>query len=86
MSQSTISTKSLDLDSIKPPSQLNSLTNSAIGLDKGVPRSPKLVSRKKSLPGSLLVKRALSNSLHHSSRYVYFGALVNPNVTEYVCS
>ncbi|XP_066257958.1 adenomatous polyposis coli homolog isoform X2 [Euwallacea similis] len=68
MSQSISIAKSLDLDSVKPPSELNSLTNSTIGgHDRGTPRSPKLVSRKKSLPGSLLVKRALSNSLNHGS-------------------
>ncbi|KAL1492003.1 hypothetical protein ABEB36_012512 [Hypothenemus hampei] len=54
-----------DLDSMRPPSQLGSLTNS---IEKPmVPRSPRLISRKKSLPGSLLVKRALSNSLNQSS-------------------
>lgn len=55
MSQST-SITSLELDQIQPPSQLNSLTN-----------SPKLVNRKKSLPASLLAKRAINNYMNHGS-------------------
>ncbi|XP_076254501.1 uncharacterized protein LOC143192764 isoform X3 [Rhynchophorus ferrugineus] len=64
MSQSLTSAASLDLDSIRPPSQMNSMTNSAVG--PIAPKSPKLTSRKKSLQGSLLVKRALSNSQNHA--------------------
>ncbi|XP_048520625.1 adenomatous polyposis coli protein isoform X4 [Dendroctonus ponderosae] len=69
LSQSIASAKSLDLDldSIMPPSQLNSLTGSVTGFEKGQPKSPKAVFRKKSLPSSLLVKRALSNSLNQGS-------------------
>lgn len=54
---------SLELDYVQPPSQMNSLTNSAVGL----PRSPKLPKRKKSLPVGLMVRRALNNSLNNGS-------------------
>lgn len=59
MSLSITSVASLELDHIQPPSNMNSLTNSAVGL----PKSPKLVIRKKSFPMGLIVKKALSNSL-----------------------
>ncbi|XP_030746135.1 adenomatous polyposis coli protein-like isoform X2 [Sitophilus oryzae] len=62
MSQSLTSAASLDLDSIRPPSQMNSITNSTVIVEKIVPKSPQLVSRK-----NLLVKRALSNSLNQAS-------------------
>ncbi|CAG9838038.1 unnamed protein product [Diabrotica balteata] len=63
MSTSITSAASLELDHVQPPSNMNSLTNSAVGL----PRSPKLPKRKKSLPPSLMVRRALSNSLNNGS-------------------
>lgn len=63
MSLSITSAASLELDHVQPPSTLNSLTNSAVGL----PRSPKLTVRKKSLPLGLMVRRALSNSLNNGS-------------------
>lgn len=61
MSLSMTSVTSLELDHIQPPSNMNSLTNSAVGL----PKSPKLVVRKKSLPAGLMVRRALNHSLNH---------------------
>lgn len=67
MSQSITSVNSLELDQIQPPSHLNSLTNSAVSLEKPVPKSPKLVTRKKSLPAGLMIRRALTNSLNHGS-------------------
>lgn len=67
MSVSINSVASLELDHIQPPSHLNSLTNSAVGLDKGILKSPKLTARKKSLTAGLMVRRALSNSLNHGS-------------------
>ncbi|KAG5892093.1 hypothetical protein JTB14_011993 [Gonioctena quinquepunctata] len=67
MSLSITSAASLELDHVQPPSQMNSLSNSFIGLEKIVPRSPKLMARKKSLPAGLMVRRALSNSLQHGS-------------------
>lgn len=63
MSLSVTSAASLELDNVQPPSQMNSLTNSIADLDKTLPKSPKLVTRKKSLPSGLMVRRALSNSL-----------------------
>lgn len=63
MTHSCSSVRSLNLDSVRPPSQLNSLTNSAIATDKCPPKSPKLATRKR----TLLVKRALSNSLNRAS-------------------
>lgn len=63
MTHSCSSVRSLNLDSVRPPSQLNSLTNSAIATDKCPPKSPKLATRKR----NLLVKRALSNSLNRAS-------------------
>lgn len=63
MSLSMTSAASLELDHIQPPSNLNSLTNSAVGL----PKSPKLVARKKSLPAGLMVRKALNNSLNNGS-------------------
>ncbi|XP_057666921.1 adenomatous polyposis coli homolog isoform X2 [Diorhabda carinulata] len=59
----SISAASLELDHVQPPSQMNSLTNSAVGL----PKSPKLPRRKKSLPIGLMVRRALNNSLNNGS-------------------
>lgn len=67
MSLSINSAASLELDHVQPPSHLNSLTNSAVGLEKVVPKSPKLTARKKSLTAGLMVRRALSNSLNHGS-------------------
>ncbi|XP_018575110.1 adenomatous polyposis coli protein isoform X2 [Anoplophora glabripennis] len=67
MSLSINSAASLELDHVQPPSHLNSLTNSAVGLEKGIPKSPKLTARKKSLSAGLMVRRALSNSLNHGS-------------------
>lgn len=46
MSVSSTSVNSLELDHVEPPSHLNSLTNSVTGLEKIVPKSPKLVKRK----------------------------------------
>ncbi|RZC32515.1 hypothetical protein BDFB_009437, partial [Asbolus verrucosus] len=63
MSNSISSVASLELDKVQPPSLLDSLTNSGASLDK----SPKLTSRKKSLPRGLMVRRALSNSLNNAS-------------------
>ncbi|CAH1173663.1 unnamed protein product [Phaedon cochleariae] len=61
MSLSITSINSLELDRVQPPSQMTSLTNSTVGLEKNL-RSPKLLARKKSL-----VRRALSNSINHGS-------------------
>ncbi|CAG9858226.1 unnamed protein product [Phyllotreta striolata] len=63
MSSSLNSAASLELDNIQPPSQLNSLTNSAVSLT----RSPKLPRRKKSLPAGLMIRRAFNNSLNNGS-------------------
>lgn len=63
----SLSAISLELDQVQPPSHMNSLTNSAVGLEKPVPKSPKSTRRKKSLPAGLMVRRALSNSLNHGS-------------------
>lgn len=67
MSVSSTSANSLELDHVEPPSHLNSLTNSVTGLEKIVPKSPKLVKRKKSLPAGLMVRRALNHSLNPGS-------------------
>ncbi|CAH0552603.1 unnamed protein product [Brassicogethes aeneus] len=67
MSYSIGSVASLELDRVQPPSNMNSLTNSAAGLERIIPKSPRLVSRKKSLPAGLMIRRALSNSLNHGS-------------------
>ncbi|XP_050306295.1 adenomatous polyposis coli protein-like isoform X2 [Anthonomus grandis grandis] len=64
MSQSA---KSLDLDSMKLPSQPQSLSNSMTSFDKAAPKSPKMASRKKNMSSNILVKRALSNSANHTS-------------------
>lgn len=63
----SISGASIELDSILPPSQLNSLTNSTNELESKAKKSPKMIIRKKSLPQGLMVRRALSNSLNQAS-------------------
>lgn len=63
MSLSLHSGASLELDHVQPPSNLNSLTNSTLGLSK----SPKLMTRKKTVPAGLIAKKALSNSLNCGS-------------------
>ncbi|CAD0200196.1 unnamed protein product [Chrysodeixis includens] len=70
MDTSVTSLTSLDLDNVKPPSNLGSLLSlSASGhwddTSKVSKKSQK--SRKKSLPVALMVKRALSNSMHQGS-------------------
>ncbi|CAG9120770.1 unnamed protein product [Plutella xylostella] len=72
MDTSVTSLNSLDLDNIKPPSNLGSLLSlSASGHfdDTSTQMSKKCSqkSRKKSLPHSLMVKRALSHSFHIGS-------------------
>lgn len=70
METSVTSLTSLDLDNIKPPSNLGSLLSlSASGQwDETSQVSKKSQkSRKKSLPVALMVKRALSNSQHQGS-------------------
>lgn len=70
METSVTSLTSLDLDNVKPPSNLGSLLSlSASGQwDEASQVSKKSQkSRKKSLPVSLMVKRALSNSMHQGS-------------------
>ncbi|VVD05252.1 unnamed protein product [Leptidea sinapis] len=67
MENSATSLTSIDLDQVNPPSNLGSLLSlSASGqFDDQPKKSPR--SRKKSLPVSLMVKRALSNSHHQGS-------------------
>ncbi|XP_047997188.1 adenomatous polyposis coli protein-like [Leguminivora glycinivorella] len=67
MENSVTSLTSLDLDNVKPPSHLGSLLSlSASGQwDDTSKKSQK--SRKKSLPVAMMVKRALSNSMHQGS-------------------
>ncbi|KAM3956316.1 LOW QUALITY PROTEIN: uncharacterized protein ACR2FA_009769 [Aphomia sociella] len=71
MESSVTSLASLDLDNVKPPSDLGSLLSlSASGQwdESSAPISKKSQrSRKKSLPVALMVKRALSNSFNHES-------------------
>ncbi|XP_068624746.1 uncharacterized protein [Battus philenor] len=70
MEASATSLASLDLDHIKPPSNLGSLLSlSASGHwdESAAQTSKRTKSRKKSLPVALMVKRALSNSLHQGS-------------------
>lgn len=70
METSVTSLTSLDLDNIKPPSNLGSLLSlSASGQwDEASHMSKKSQrSRKKSLPVASMVKRALSNSMHQGS-------------------
>ncbi|XP_074030384.1 uncharacterized protein isoform X2 [Leptinotarsa decemlineata] len=67
MSTSITSVASLDLDHIQPPSHMNSLSNSAVGLEMIPSSTPKLMRRKKSLPAGLMVRRALNNSSNHGS-------------------
>ncbi|XP_050562867.1 adenomatous polyposis coli protein-like isoform X1 [Spodoptera frugiperda] len=70
MEASVTSLTSLDLDNVKPPSNLGSLLSlSASGhWDETSQVSKKSQkSRKKSLPVALMVKRALSNSMHQGS-------------------
>ncbi|RVE44291.1 hypothetical protein evm_011015 [Chilo suppressalis] len=71
MDASVTSLTSLDLDNIRPPSELGSLLSlSASGHwdDTSTQASKKSQrSRKKSLPVALMVKRALSNSMHQGS-------------------
>ncbi|KAJ0177592.1 hypothetical protein K1T71_006465 [Dendrolimus kikuchii] len=70
MDNSVTSLMSLDLDNVKPPSNLGSLLSlSASGhWDEMSQMSKKSTrSRKKSLPVALMVKRALTNSMHHGS-------------------
>lgn len=63
----SISGASIELDSIQPPSPLNSLTSSVNELENKTKKSPKMIPRKKSLPQGLMVRRALSNSLNQAS-------------------
>ncbi|CAH0752206.1 unnamed protein product [Diatraea saccharalis] len=71
MDNSVTSLTSLDLDHVRPPSELGSLLSlSASGNwdDSSAQISKKSQrSRKKSLPVALMVKRALSNSMHQGS-------------------
>lgn len=71
METSVTSLTSLDLDNVKPPSNLGSLLSlSASGQwDESSAQTSKKSqkSRKKSLPVALMVKRALSNSMHQGS-------------------
>lgn len=70
MDNSVTSLTSLDLDNIKPPSNLGSLLSlSASGHWDESCQTPKKSarSRKKSLPVASMVRRALSNSMHHGS-------------------
>ncbi|XP_052740050.1 adenomatous polyposis coli protein isoform X2 [Bicyclus anynana] len=71
MDHSATSLTSMDLDNVKPPSNLGSLLSlSASGhWDESQSQSSKKSqkSRKKSLPVALMVKRALSNSMHQGS-------------------
>lgn len=71
METSVTSLTSLDLDNVKPPSNLGSLLSlSASGQwDETSAQTSKKSqkSRKKSLPVALMVKRALSNSMHQGS-------------------
>nr|XP_032516216.1 uncharacterized protein LOC116769282 [Danaus plexippus plexippus] len=70
MENSVTSLTSLDLDNVKPPSNLGSLLSlSASGhWDESAQTSRKSQkSRKKSLPVALMMKRALSNSMHQGS-------------------
>ncbi|KAI8421244.1 hypothetical protein MSG28_008301 [Choristoneura fumiferana] len=68
MENSVTSLTSLDLDNVKPPSHLGSLLSlSASGQwdDSQSKRTQK--PRKKSLPVAMMVKRALTNSMHQGS-------------------
>ncbi|XP_060802136.1 adenomatous polyposis coli protein isoform X2 [Amyelois transitella] len=71
MENSVTSLTSLDLDNVRPPSNLGSLLSlSASGQwDESSAQISKKSqrSRKKSLPVALMVKRALSNSMHQGS-------------------
>ncbi|XP_049870471.1 adenomatous polyposis coli protein isoform X2 [Pectinophora gossypiella] len=70
MENSVTSLTSLDLENVKPPSNLGSLLSlSASGHwdESSAQTSKKSKSRKKSLPVALMVKRALSNSMHQGS-------------------
>ncbi|XP_045467801.1 uncharacterized protein LOC123676128 isoform X2 [Harmonia axyridis] len=66
LSTSVNSLVSLELDQVQPPSHLNSLSNSIVGFLDSKPNSPKM-TRKKSLPSNIMVKRALNHSLSHNS-------------------
>lgn len=73
MSNSVTSIQS-DLEDVNPPSLVNSLANSTTDLDliKDISkRSPLLRRRKKSLPGSIMVRRALNNSLQAANSLEY---------------
>ncbi|KAL3278479.1 hypothetical protein HHI36_013798 [Cryptolaemus montrouzieri] len=70
MSLSANSLVSLELDNIQPPSHLNSLSNSIMGLESK-PNSPKM-TRKKSLPSNIMVRRALNHSITHTSSFESF--------------
>lgn len=64
LSHSLTSANSLELDSVQPPSHMNSLTSSAVDYDTlGTNKKVK----NKRLPASLMVRRALSNSLNQTS-------------------
>ncbi|CAK1578941.1 unnamed protein product [Parnassius mnemosyne] len=69
METSITSLTSLDLDNIKPPSNLGSLLSlsASVQWDETSQSSKKTKSRKKSLPVALMMKRALSNSMHQGS-------------------
>ncbi|KAL0881341.1 hypothetical protein ABMA27_001221 [Loxostege sticticalis] len=71
MENSVTSLTSLDLDNVRPPSNLGSLLSlSASGQwEESAAQTTKKSqkSRKKSLPVAMMVKRALSNSMHQGS-------------------
>ncbi|CAH2040150.1 unnamed protein product, partial [Iphiclides podalirius] len=68
MEASVTSIASLDLDNVKPPSNLGSLLSlSASGHWDETHTPKKSRGRKKSLPAALMVKRALTNSYHQGS-------------------
>ncbi|XP_026498463.2 adenomatous polyposis coli protein-like isoform X2 [Vanessa tameamea] len=71
MENSMTSLTSIDLDNVKPPSNLGSLLSLSVSGhfdDSSAQTSKKCQrSRKKSLPVALMVKRALSNSIHQGS-------------------
>ncbi|KOB75358.1 Adenomatous polyposis coli protein [Operophtera brumata] len=69
METSVTSLTSLDLDNVKPPSDLGSLLSLSASTHWEEPSQAhkKSRSRKKSLPVASMVKRALTNSAHHGS-------------------
>lgn len=67
METSVNSLTSLDLDNVKPPSDLGSLLSLSASTHWEEPFHKKSRSRKKSLPVASMVRRALTNSAHHGS-------------------